>query len=135
MSATLALAEQLIACRSVTPEDGGCQALLAARLEAIGFDCTSLPFGPDAARVSNLWAIRRGTAADGKLLVFAGHTDVVPTGPLSAWSQRPVRADPARRHALRPRRRRHEELDRGDGRRRRGVRRRRAGACAAASRC
>jgi len=89
MSATLSLAEQLIACRSVTPEDGGCQAILAARLEAIGFACTSLPFGPDAARVSNLWAIRRGAAADGKLLVFAGHTDVVPTGPLSAWSSDP----------------------------------------------
>jgi succinyl-diaminopimelate desuccinylase len=89
MSATLPLAEQLIACRSVTPEDGGCQAILAARLEAIGFHCTSLPFGPDGARVSNLWAIRRGTSSDGKLLVFAGHTDVVPTGPLSAWSSDP----------------------------------------------
>ena len=89
MSATLPLAEQLIACRSVTPEDGGCQQILAARLEAIGFRCTSLPFGPDAARVSNLWAVRRGTAPDGKLLVFAGHTDVVPTGPLSAWSSDP----------------------------------------------
>ena len=89
MSATLSLAEQLIACRSVTPEDGGCQAILAARLEKVGFHCTSLPFGPDAARVSNLWAIRRGAAADGKLLVLAGHTDVVPTGPLSAWSSDP----------------------------------------------
>jgi len=89
MSATLSLAEQLIACRSVTPEDGGCQAILAARLEAIGFRCTSLPFGPGGARVSNLWAIRRGTSGDGKLLVFAGHTDVVPTGPLSAWSSDP----------------------------------------------
>jgi succinyl-diaminopimelate desuccinylase len=89
MSATLSLAEQLIACRSVTPEDGGCQQILAGRLEAIGFRCTSLPFGPDAARVSNLWAIRRGSAADAKLLVFAGHTDVVPTGPLSAWSSDP----------------------------------------------
>ena len=89
MSATLHLAEQLIACRSVTPEDGGCQAILAARLEAIGFRCTSLPFGPDAARVSNLWAIRRGASPDGKLLVFAGHTDVVPTGPLAAWSSDP----------------------------------------------
>jgi len=89
MSATLPLAEQLIACRSVTPEDGGCQQVLAARLEAIGFRCTALPFGADAARVSNLWAIRRGSAADGKLLVFAGHTDVVPTGPLSAWSSDP----------------------------------------------
>ncbi|HSC63500.1 MAG TPA: succinyl-diaminopimelate desuccinylase [Caldimonas sp.] len=89
MSATLPLAEQLIACRSVTPEDGGCQAILAARLEAIGFDCTSLPFGPETARVSNLWAIRRGSDPAGKLLVFAGHTDVVPTGPLSTWSSDP----------------------------------------------
>jgi succinyl-diaminopimelate desuccinylase len=89
MSATLHLAEQLIACRSVTPEDGGCQALIAARLEPLGFACTSLPFGPDSARVSNLWAIRRGTSTAGKLLVFAGHTDVVPTGPLSAWSSDP----------------------------------------------
>ncbi len=89
MAATLDLAEQLIACRSVTPEDGGCQALIAARLEPLGFACTSLPFGPDAARVSNLWAIRRGSSPGGKLLVFAGHTDVVPTGPLSAWSSDP----------------------------------------------
>ncbi len=89
MSATLSLAEQLIGCRSVTPEDGGCQAIIASRLAAIGFDCTSLPFGPDSARVSNLWAIRRGAAPAGKLLVFAGHTDVVPTGPLSAWSSDP----------------------------------------------
>jgi succinyl-diaminopimelate desuccinylase len=88
-SPTLVLAEQLIACRSVTPEDGGCQALLSARLEPLGFACTSLPFGPEAARVSNLWAIRRGAAGDGKLLVFAGHTDVVPTGPLAAWSSDP----------------------------------------------
>ena len=89
MSATLHLAEQLIACRSVTPDDGGCQALIAARLEPLGFACTSLPFGPDAARVSNLWAIRPGSSAAGKLLVFAGHTDVVPTGPLSAWTSDP----------------------------------------------
>ncbi|MEO8310177.1 MAG: succinyl-diaminopimelate desuccinylase [Caldimonas sp.] len=89
MSATLFLAEQLIGCRSVTPDDGGCQALIAGRLEVVGFTCTSLPFGPDAARVSNLWAIRRGAAPAGKLLVLAGHTDVVPTGPLSAWSSDP----------------------------------------------
>jgi len=89
MSATLDLAEQLIARRSVTPDDGGCQALIDARLAAIGFECTSLPFGPETARVSNLWAIRRGAASDGKLLVFAGHTDVVPTGPLAAWSSDP----------------------------------------------
>ncbi len=89
MSATLDLAQQLISCRSVTPEDGSCQALVAARLEAIGFTCTSLPFGPETARVTNLWAKRRGVASTGKLLVFAGHTDVVPTGPASAWSSDP----------------------------------------------
>jgi succinyl-diaminopimelate desuccinylase len=89
MSATLALAEQLISRRSVTPEDAGCQALLAERLAAIGFECTHLPFGPEPARVSNLWAIRPGSATDRKLLVFAGHTDVVPTGPLSAWHSDP----------------------------------------------
>jgi len=89
MSATLHLAEQLIACRSVTPEDGGCQAIVAGRLEPLGFACTSLPFGPDGARVSNLWAIRRGASAARKLLVFAGHTDVVPTGPLAAWTSDP----------------------------------------------
>ena len=87
--ATLALAEQLISRRSVTPEDGGCQELLAERLAANGFECTHLPFGPEGARVSNLWAIRRGAARDGKLLVFAGHTDVVPTGPLAAWPSDP----------------------------------------------
>jgi succinyl-diaminopimelate desuccinylase len=89
MSATLDLAEQLIARRSVTPEDGGCQELIAARLAPLGFDCTSLPFGPEAARVNNLWALRRGGSAGGKLLVFAGHTDVVPTGPPSAWHSDP----------------------------------------------
>jgi succinyl-diaminopimelate desuccinylase len=89
MTATLALAEQLIACRSVTPEDGGCQSIIAARLAPLGFESTSLPFGPESARVSNLWTIRRGARADGKLLVFAGHTDVVPTGPLDAWHSDP----------------------------------------------
>ena len=90
MSATLQLAEQLIGRRSVTPDDGGCQALLAERLSAIGFDCMHLPFGPEGARVSNLWAQRRGTGgASGKLFAFAGHTDVVPTGPLDAWTSDP----------------------------------------------
>jgi len=86
---TLELAEQLIARRSVTPEDGGCQQLLADRLVQSGFACRALPFGPEDARVSNLWAIRRGADAAGKLLVFAGHTDVVPTGPLAAWHRDP----------------------------------------------
>jgi succinyl-diaminopimelate desuccinylase len=88
-SPTLALAEQLISRRSVTPEDAGCQALLGERLAAAGFTCTHLPFGPEQARVSNLWAIRRGVSVDGKLLVFAGHTDVVPAGPLAAWRSDP----------------------------------------------
>ena len=89
MSATLRLVEQLIALRSVTPEDGGCQSLLAERLRPLGFDCTALPFGPEGKRVSNLWAHRPGGDTGGKLLVFAGHTDVVPTGPLSAWTSDP----------------------------------------------
>jgi len=88
--ATLALAEQLIARRSVTPDDGGCQELLAERLARAGFACRALAFGPDGARVSNLWALRRGSSGErGKLLVFAGHTDVVPTGPLAAWHSDP----------------------------------------------
>jgi len=89
MSATLRLAEQLIARRSVTPDDAGCQGLIAERLAPLGFACTSLPFGPDSARVSNLWADRPGSSAAARRLVFAGHTDVVPTGPLSAWTSDP----------------------------------------------
>ena len=89
MSAALHLAEELIGRRSVTPEDGGCQAHIAGRLARIGFACTVLPFGPEGARVSNLWAHRAGNDAAGKLLAFAGHTDVVPTGPLSAWASDP----------------------------------------------
>jgi succinyl-diaminopimelate desuccinylase len=89
VSSTLSLVEQLIARRSVTPDDAGCQALIAARLGAIGFECTALPFGPADARVDNLWAVKRGRTADGPLLAFAGHTDVVPTGPLERWSSDP----------------------------------------------
>jgi succinyl-diaminopimelate desuccinylase len=87
-ASALALAEQLIARRSVTPDDGGCQALVGERLKAIGFDCEPLAFGPDTFRVQNLWAIRRG-ARPGPTVVFAGHTDVVPTGPLDQWSSDP----------------------------------------------
>jgi len=86
---TLALLERLIACRSVTPDDAGCQDLIASRLAAIGFTNDSLVHGPSAASVTNLWAIRRGRDPNGKVLVFAGHTDVVPTGPLSAWRSDP----------------------------------------------
>lgn len=90
MSRTLQLAEQLIACRSVTPDDGGCQPLIAERLAALGFECEALVYGPDDFRVTNLWAVRRGTAGtQGTLLAFAGHTDVVPTGPLSQWRSDP----------------------------------------------
>jgi len=89
VSRTLHLAEQLIACRSVTPADGGCQALIAAGLRPLGFDCVDRPSGPAGAAVSNLWALRRGSAPAPKLFVFAGHTDVVPTGPLEQWTSDP----------------------------------------------
>jgi succinyl-diaminopimelate desuccinylase len=86
MSATLALTEQLIARASVTPEDLDCQAMIVRRLEAAGFKCETLISND----VTNLWAIKRGSAGrDGKLLVFAGHTDVVPTGPVDAWKSEP----------------------------------------------
>jgi succinyl-diaminopimelate desuccinylase len=78
----LELAQELIRRRSVTPEDAGCQQLIAARLGAAGFACEPMRFGD----VSNLWA-RRGSARP--LLCFAGHTDVVPTGPLSEWHSDP----------------------------------------------
>jgi len=89
MSRTLQLTEQLIARRSVTPDDGGCQALIAERLQPLGFACETLVSGPDDFRVTNLWALRRGTRADAPLLAFAGHTDVVPTGPLAQWHSDP----------------------------------------------
>ena len=82
MSKTLALTEQLIALDSVTPEDKGCQQTLISLLEPLGFRCESMPSGD----VTNLWA-RRGT--EQPLLVFAGHTDVVPTGPVAQWQSAP----------------------------------------------
>ncbi len=84
----LRLAEALIARASVTPEDGGCQQLLAARLLKAGFECETLVCGPDDFRVTNLWAHRRGGRA-GPTLAFAGHTDVVPTGPHERWRSDP----------------------------------------------
>jgi len=84
----LRLAEALIACRSVTPADGGCQELIALRLQAAGFDCEALPAGPGDARVSNLWATHRGSRP-GPTLAMAGHTDVVPSGPLDRWASDP----------------------------------------------
>lgn len=87
MSKTLHLTEQLIAQRSVTPVDGQCQPILQARLQPLGFACETLTSGPDDFRVTNLWAKRSGSG--GRTLVFAGHTDVVPTGPLEQWSSDP----------------------------------------------
>src|SRR5439155_1012143 len=78
----LELAKELIARRSVTPEDGGCQNLLRARLAKSGFRCEPMRFGA----VDNLWA-RRGDAQP--LVCFAGHTDVVPPGPLGEWHSDP----------------------------------------------
>ncbi|HPW29203.1 MAG TPA: succinyl-diaminopimelate desuccinylase [Rhodoferax sp.] len=103
MTATLRLAEQLIARASVTPTDAGCQELIAQRLQAVGFHCETIVSGPDGLAVTNLWAKRAvtpvkqaDTATDSiaiqpktKTLVFAGHTDVVPTGPLCEWDSAP----------------------------------------------
>jgi succinyl-diaminopimelate desuccinylase len=106
--ATLRLAEQLIACESVTPHDAGCMDIIAARLQPLGFECHWIDSGPDSFRVRNLWAKRSAifkqnqppaliesaqsaiqSIANAKTLVFAGHTDVVPTGPLEQWQSAP----------------------------------------------
>jgi len=89
MSRTLHLTEQLISRPSVTPDDAGCQALLRERLEAQGFVCETLVSGPENFRVTNLWAKRPGATPEAPTLVFAGHTDVVPTGPLEQWKSDP----------------------------------------------
>ncbi|OWY36300.1 succinyl-diaminopimelate desuccinylase [Herbaspirillum aquaticum] len=82
MSKTLALTQELMSLSSVTPEDKGCQARLAELLTPLGFVCETIQSGD----VTNLWA-RKGTAQP--LVVFAGHTDVVPTGPLEKWQSHP----------------------------------------------
>lgn len=82
MSATLELTQDLMARRSVTPADEGCQDVMARRLDAVGFRIERLRYG----LVENLWA-RRGTV--GPVFCFAGHTDVVPTGPLDEWKSDP----------------------------------------------
>ncbi len=87
MTDTLRLTEQLIARASVTPRDEGCQSVIAQRLQALGFRCETIESGPDDFRVTNLWA-RLGTGQQ-PTLIFAGHTDVVPTGPTTAWSSDP----------------------------------------------
>lgn len=103
MSSTLRLTEQLISRASVTPADCGCQDLIAQRLSPLGFVCETISSGPAGFRVTNLWAKRSvatvntaqaainsiATAAIPKTLVFAGHTDVVPTGPLNEWHSAP----------------------------------------------
>ena len=91
--ATLQLTEQLLSLASVTPNDAGCQALIAQRLQVLGFVCETIESGPADFRVTNLWAKRSATAATNgstaKTFVFAGHTDVVPTGPLAQWDSAP----------------------------------------------
>ena len=92
MSRTLHLAEQLMSRPSITPDDAGCQAMLIARLAPLGFVCETIVSGPENFRVTNLWAKFEGVGADtrpAKTLVFAGHTDVVPTGPLAQWHSQP----------------------------------------------
>jgi succinyl-diaminopimelate desuccinylase len=85
----LQLTEQLISRRSVTPDDGGCQQLLRDRLQPLGFECETIVSGPEDFRVTNLWAKRTSAKAGAPTLVFAGHTDVVPTGPLEQWTSDP----------------------------------------------
>ena len=87
MSQTLRLAEQLIARPSVTPDDAGCMDVIMAQLKPLGFACEVIESGPADFRVRNLWAQRPGSS--GKTLAFAGHTDVVPTGPLDQWTSDP----------------------------------------------
>ena len=89
MTDTLALAAELIRRPSVTPDDAGCQALLAERLQALGFACETLASGPEDFRVTNLWALRPGPTPQAPVLVFAGHTDVVPPGPRERWRSDP----------------------------------------------
>lgn len=111
MSSTLRLAEQLISRPSVTPDDAGCQAIIADRLKNLGFECETIASGPDHFKVTNLWAKFKGFSPPAqsvraqaasksianqappktavKTLVFAGHTDVVPTGPMEQWHSPP----------------------------------------------
>ena len=85
MSATLKLAQQLIQCPSETPDDAGCQQIIAQRLAALGFTIGTLQYED----VTNLWAT---LGESGPLFVFAGHTDVVPTGPQEQWQYPPFSA-------------------------------------------
>ena len=94
MSPTLQLAQALIARPSVTPSDADCLDLIAQRLQALGFINERMDSGPESFRVSNLWSKRPSGHASAaqfaiKTVVFAGHTDVVPTGPLAQWGSDP----------------------------------------------
>jgi succinyl-diaminopimelate desuccinylase len=110
MSIALHLTEHLISRNSVTPDDADCQRIIADRLRPLGFECETIMSGPDSFRVTNLWAKFKGFGAISqrpqamsatksiakkpvdvpvKTLVFAGHTDVVPTGPLDQWQTPP----------------------------------------------
>ncbi len=86
---TLRLTEELLSRPSVTPNDSGCLDLIAQRLAPLGFACERIDSGPETFRVHNLWALRKSGQPGAKLLVFAGHTDVVPTGPLQEWTSPP----------------------------------------------
>jgi succinyl-diaminopimelate desuccinylase len=85
MSDVLDLTCELIRRRSVTPDDAGCQALIAERLARVGFTMENLRYGD----VDNLWATHRGSGASGPTLMFLGHTDVVPSGPEASWQSPP----------------------------------------------
>ena len=92
MTPTVRLAEQLISRASVTPADKGCMDILVDRLKPLGFQCEFIDSGPEDFRVRNLWALRIPEGAserDTPTLVFAGHTDVVPTGPVDQWTSPP----------------------------------------------
>ena len=95
MPSALHLAEQLISRPSVTPLDADCQKLISERLIPLGFVCETIESGPADFRVMNPWAKRSGKDVGNashlttKMLTFAGHTDVVPTGPLEKWSSNP----------------------------------------------
>ena len=94
MTPTRQLAEALIARPSVTPQDAGCIELIRERLAPLGFDSQTIDSGPDSFRVRNLWSKRLAVGANTsseaiKTIVFAGHTDVVPTGPLAHWTSDP----------------------------------------------
>ena len=82
---TVELAMQLISLPSVTPEDAGCQTMMIDRLDAVGFTIYRLPYGA----VNNFWAVH---GSQGPIFCFAGHTDVVPTGPEEQWTYPPFSA-------------------------------------------